>query len=302
MGMPINLTFLGTSQAIPTARRNHTALLLEYSGENILIDCGEGTQRQFRKAHLNPCKITRILITHWHGDHILGIPGLLQTLLMNGYNKKLCVYGPRGTNYYMRKIIELLVPYCKLNLEIHEVSEGKFLETKDFYIESLPLKHSEIPCNAYAFIEKEKTRLDKKKLRKLKIPNSPLISQLVQGKDIMINGKKIQAKNLVYKSEAKKVAIVFDTKLMPNCIKIAQDSDVLVSEAVYLNNEKELADLHEHLTAEQAGEIAKKSNSKALYLAHLSQRYDGSEKLILAEAKKKFKNTIIAEDLMNIQI
>jgi ribonuclease Z len=121
MSTPINVTFLGTSQAIPTAKRNHTAILVQYSGENILVDCGEGTQRQFRKAHINPCKLTKLLITHWHGDHILGIPGLFQTLLMNGYSRKLEIYGPKGTSYYIRKIIELLIPYCNLNLDIHEV-------------------------------------------------------------------------------------------------------------------------------------------------------------------------------------
>jgi len=299
--MKVPITFLGTSQAIPTARRNHTSILLQYSGDNILIDCGEGTQRQFRKAKINPCKITRLLITHWHGDHILGIPGLFQTLLMNGYNKKLCIYGPRGTNYYIKRIIELLVPYCNLDLEIHEVSEGKFLETKDFYIEALPMKHSNIPCNAYAFVEKEKVRLDRGKLKKLKLPNSPLLGELANGKDVEFNGKKIHAKDLIYKSPEKKIAIVLDTRINENCYRIAKNSDLLISEAVYLNDEKDLAELHEHLTAEQAGDIAKKSDSKMLYLSHLSQRYDGNEKLVLNEAKKKFKNTFIAEDLMNLE-
>lgn len=303
MGNPINITFLGTSQAIPTAKRNHTAILLQYSGENILIDCGEGTQRQFRKAKINPCKITRFLITHWHGDHILGIPGLLQTLIMNGYSKKLHIYGPRGTGYYMRKIIELFVPYCKIPMEIHEVSEGKFCETKEFIIESMPMKHSMIPCNAYAFSEKSKNRLDRAKLKKLKVPNSPLLADLARGKDITLeNGKKIKAKDILYHEKGKKVSIVLDTKLIQDCYKIAKDSDLLITEAVYLKDEAELADLHEHLTAEQAGDIAKKSNSKALYLSHLSQRYDGNEKLILNEAKKKFKNSFIAEDLMSVEI
>ncbi len=87
----IKITFLGTSDQIPSAKRNHTAILLTYKGENILVDCGEGTQRQFRKARLNPCKITRLLITHWHGDHVLGIPGLLKTLALSGYNKTLSI-------------------------------------------------------------------------------------------------------------------------------------------------------------------------------------------------------------------
>ncbi|HDZ60764.1 MAG TPA: MBL fold metallo-hydrolase, partial [Candidatus Pacearchaeota archaeon] len=102
--MTIKVTFLGTAASIPTVNRNHTSIHLNYQGENILIDCGEGTQRQFRKAGLNPCKITRILITHWHGDHVLGVPGLLQTLALTGYRKTLHIYGPKGTKQFLKKI------------------------------------------------------------------------------------------------------------------------------------------------------------------------------------------------------
>jgi len=296
-----NITFLGTSQAIPTAKRNHTSILVRYLNENILIDCGEGTQRQFRKAKLNPCKITRLLITHWHGDHILGIPGLLQTLLLNGYNKTLYIYGPRGTSYYMKNLIKLLVPYNKIPLVIKEVSKAKILETKDFIIESMPMTHG-IPANAYSIYQKPKLRLDKSKLKKLKLPSGPLIGKLQQGKSIRYKGKTISPKNLLYKTTPKKISIILDTKINPNCYKIAKNSDLVITEAVYLNKEKALAKLHEHLTAEQAGDIAKKSKSKQLVLSHLSQRYDNNEKLVLKEAKKKFKNTQIAHDLMNVEV
>jgi len=299
--MKIPITFLGTAQAIPTAKRNHTAVLLQHGGENILFDCGEGTQRQFRQAKINPCKLTRLVLTHWHGDHILGIPGLFQTLLLNGYSKTLHVYGPKGTKWHMKKILDLLVPYNKIPLVIKEVSSGKILETKDFIIESSPMTHSG-PCNAYSFREKTKIHIDKKKLSKLKIKNGKILGKLAQGKNIKVDGKTIKASTMTYKVEGKKIAVIFDTKTVPNCIKIAKDADLLISEAVYLNNEKDLARLHEHLTAEQVGEIAKKAKVKQLYIAHLSQRYDGNEKSILKEAHKKFKNTKIAEDLMQIEV
>ena len=153
----LKLTFLGTGSAIPTKRHNHPAMLLQYKDENILIDCGEGTQRQFRKAKLNPCKLTRILITHWHGDHILGIPGLLQTLALNNYPRVLHIYGPKGTERFMSLIQSLFIHQGKIKIEIHEVSQGKFLETSDFYIESFPMRHG-APCNAYRFVEKDKIR------------------------------------------------------------------------------------------------------------------------------------------------
>src|SRR3989344_3210899 len=130
----INITFLGTGNAVPTPKRNHTAILLQYKNENILIDCGEGTQRQFKIAEISPSKITRILITHWHGDHVLGLPGLLQTLAMQGYNKTLKLYGPKGTKHYMSLLQELV--HIKIPLEVYEVENQVFIDEKDFTIET----------------------------------------------------------------------------------------------------------------------------------------------------------------------
>jgi len=301
MTLNIPITFLGTGHAVPTARRNHSAILMQYKDENILIDCGEGTQRQFRKAKLNPCKLTRLLITHWHGDHILGIPGLLQTLALNNYNRTLHIYGPRGTKTYMERIMSMFVYVGKIKVEIHEIDQGLFLETKDFTIESAKMEHL-APCLAYSFKEKDKTRLDRAKLKKLKLPNSPLLGDLQKGKDIEFEGKKIKAKQVTYFEKGKKITFILDTKINENCYKIAQNSDLLVTECVYLDAEKEHAAEYKHLTAEQAGDIAKKSKSKQLIMTHISQRYELIPKAILLETKKKFKNSQVAEDLMSLKI
>ena len=148
----INVTFLGTADSIPSAARNHSAILLTYYGENILIDCGEGTQRQFRKARLNPMKITRILITHWHSDHVLGLPGLLQTMNLSGYNKTLFIYGPKGTKSLLNSLLKLFAINPKFKIEVKEVN-GKFLDEKEFYLESKKMVHGTI-CNAYSFVKK----------------------------------------------------------------------------------------------------------------------------------------------------
>jgi len=298
--MKIPITFLGTSQAIPTDSRNHTSILLQYKNENILVDCGEGTQRQFRKLKLNPCSLTRLLITHWHGDHILGIPGLLQTLALNGYNRKLEIYGPKGTKFYMEKIMSMFVFIGKINYEIHEVLSGKIFENKDFYIETLPMIHGTL-CQSYSFVQKEKIRINKSKLSKFKL-KGPIIGQLAQGKDIVWNGKKIKAKDLIYQEQGKKITFILDTGINKNCVEIAKNSDLLISESTYTKLEAEEAVNYHHLTAHDAAEIAKKSNSKKLILTHISQRYDHKEYLISQEAKKVFKNTTIAEDLMKIEI
>ncbi|MBU0957886.1 MAG: ribonuclease Z [Nanoarchaeota archaeon] len=302
--MKINITFLGTSGQIPTASRNHTAILVQYNEENILIDCGEGTQRQFRKAKINPGKITKILITHWHGDHILGLPGLFQTLALNGYKKELEIYGPKGTSKYIKEILNIFKFKNKLKMKIKEITSGKVAETKDLLINSRPMNHG-APSLAYSIEEKEKIRIDKKKLAKLKIPNSKLIGQLAQGKNINLNGKTIKASDLTYKEPGKKLTIIMDTKTNPSIKTLAENSDLLICESTFLDNSdngKQLAEEYKHMTAKQAAQIAKSSKAKELILTHISQRYEHKDKLILKEAQSVFKNTKLAKDLMVVEI
>jgi len=297
--MKIPLTFLGTSQAIPTATRNHTSILMQYNEENILIDCGEGTQRQFRKLHLNPCKLTKILITHWHGDHVLGLPGLFQTLALNGYNKTLNIYGPKGTKKYINELFKIFLPVLKIKINIQEVS-GKFLDTPNYSITAYPLQHG-APTNGYMFEEKEKLRIDKSKLKKLKIEKKDLkkLTQLTQGKSIKLNNKTISPKQLTYKTETKKISFIFDTKLCPNLNKLAKDSDLAIIEGTYLD-EEDLAKEYGHMTITQSAKAAKQNKVKQLILTHISQRYEHKEKILEKTAKAIFKNSIIAHDKMKI--
>ena len=310
MAEKINITFLGTGSAIPTARRNHPATLLKYKAENILVDCGEGTQRQFRKAHLNPCKITKILISHWHGDHVLGLPGLLQTLNLNGYNGELIIYGPKGSK---RKFQEMVSPYLgfywnvnkkndgNFNIIVKEVSSGIIFDSDGFFIEAVEMEH-DCPTVAYSFVVKEKKRLDKEKLEKLKIPNSPLIGELVKGKVVEINGKKVDGKKLMYVEPSRKVTFLMDTRMCNSAVKLAKGSDVLISEATHSVEEQEVATKYGHLSSVDAATIAKKAKVKALVLIHLSQRYEAVPKIIWGEAIKVFKDTIIPEDLEDVEL
>jgi len=288
--MKIPIIFLGTGQAIPTAKRNHPSIFLQYKNESFLIDCGEGTQRQFRRLSLNPCKLTKLLITHWHGDHMLGIPGLLQTLALNGYKRKLEIYGPKGTEFFIKKIMSMFVFQGKINYEVREVT-GKFFENKDFCLEAESMKHTS-PCLSYSFVEKDKLRIDKRKLKKLKIKGK-IVGELARGKDIVWQGKKILAKDLTFKQKGKKITIILDT---------AKDSDLLICEATYIKQEEDLAQAYKHLTSSQAAGIAKKSKSRKLILTHISQRYENKERIILEEARKIFKNSFLVEDLEKIEI
>jgi len=303
MAEKIKLTFLGTGSAIPTARRNHLAMLLQFKAENILIDCGEGAQRQFRKAKMNPCKITKILISHWHGDHVLGLPGLLQTLNLNGYNGELVIYGPKGSKQKFQEMIAPYLPNRGMNYDIvvKEVGPGVVFENDEFVIEAADVDH-DCPALAYSFVVKEKVRLDKDMLKKLKLPNSPLIGELTKGKTVEIDGKKIDGKKLMYTEPARKVSFVLDTRMNGGLAKFAKGADVLVSEATHSVEAQDVASDHGHLSSVDAANIAKKAKTKKLILIHLSQRYDEIPKVILSEAKKVFRDVSVVEDLDKLEL
>ena len=303
MAERIELTFLGTGSAIPTRRRNHLAMLLKYKAENILIDCGEGTQRQFRKAGLNPCKIMRILITHWHGDHVFGLPGILNTLRLNGYNRKLEIYGPKGTKEWVRKYLDLVGKRGEdLDLKVSEIKSGIIFDEGEYFVEAKEMDH-DCPAVGYSFVVREKSRLDTGKLKKLKIPNSPLIAELAKGKVIEIDGKKVDGKKLLYKEVRRKVSFVMDTRYNENAVKLARGADLLVCEATFSKKESgELLENRAHLSSVEAAGIAKKAKVEGLALVHLSQRYEGIPKIILEEAREVFENVIIPEDLDRVEL
>tara|TARA_Y100000310_G_C20541098_1_gene743334 strand:+ start:95 stop:994 length:900 start_codon:yes stop_codon:yes gene_type:complete len=296
----ITITFLGTGNAIPTKKRNHTAIHLALANESILVDCGEGTQRQFRFTEVKPTKLSRLLLTHWHGDHILGLPGLFQTLAMNGYSKTLHIYGPRRTKEKLA-LIEVLHKDIKISYTASDCQPNIIEDQNKFKITAHEVFHG-CPALAYTIELKDQTRIDKAKLKKLKIPHGPHIRQLQLGKDITLDGKKIKSKDLTYIDKGKKVTIILDTEFSPKLVKAAKDSDLLICESTFSKSEEKEAKSHKHLTAEQAAKIAKLSKSKKLILTHISQRYELKLKDLLAEAKKVFKNTEIAKDFDKIEI
>lgn len=302
MTQKVHLTFLGTSDAIPTKERNHSAFLLSYADENILFDCGEGTQRQFRKADLNPCKVTKLLISHWHGDHVLGIPGLLQTLAFSGYNKDLEIFGPRGTKKFIEEMFKIFAFSGKLNYKVHEIErEGKFFENEDFILSSKKLNHG-TPSLGYCFEIKDKLRIDAGKLKKSKIPSGKHIAELKNGKDIIFDGKKYKAKDFTYGEEGKKICFVYDTGFFSEIKDFVKDADCLVIESTFSEDREDLAKEYHHLTVKQSAEIAKKANVKKLFLTHISQRYSKTPEIILKQAKKVFKNSETPNDLTKVEL
>jgi len=298
----MKLKFLGTSSMLPTKNRNTTAILINHNGDNILIDCGEGTQRQLRKANISPTKITKLLITHWHGDHVLGIPGLLESLAKLGYNKTLKIYGPRGTKKFFREMYNVFIRQCnKIDMEIKEITKnGKILDEKGITISALKLDHTST-CYGYSIQEKDRRRINLKHTKKFGLTKHPLLGKLQQGKTITYQGKKITPKEGTTLIPGKKITVCLDTKSTKSMIKFAENSDILVSEATLSNELEKEARMYKHMTPKHAAEIAKKAKAKKLIMTHISQRYK-DPKTLEKEAKKTFKNTVTAKDLDEFEI
>ena len=297
----IQIVFLGTGSMIPTVSRNHNSIFFKYKDRNFLVDCGEGTQRQIRKAKLNLCEITDILITHTHGDHILGLSGLLHTMSKSGYEKELMIYCPKNSSDVIKKFLEITGVHG-IQYKIVEVN-GKFIENNYFSISALPLDH-DVNCNGYMFEEKDRNKINMKKLSKLKLEGKD-IGKLVAGKNVKVNGKLIKYKDVTSMEKGRKVSFVFDTKLCANVNRLVKNSDVSVVEGVFLGDAKrgkEMSEKYKHMTLQDAVKAGKKGKVKDLIISHISQRYEFKDKILLKEAKKIFKDVKIAKDFMKVNI
>ena len=186
----MEILFLGTSSMVPTKERNHSGILISYKNENILVDCGEGIQRQMKIAGAKLTKITKILISHWHGDHVLGIPGLMQSMSASGYNRKLQIYGPVGTKKFMEKMLDVFAFDNKIDFGVNEVKDGKFFQNEDFVLKAKELKHN-VPTLGYSLTEKDRRKIDIKYIKKIGIPIGPLLGKLQKGESIVWKGKKV---------------------------------------------------------------------------------------------------------------
>ena len=299
----LRIIFLGTGGSWPTIKRNVTSIAVKRGSEIILFDCGEGTQRQFQKSKLSYMQISKIFITHFHGDHFLGIPGLIQTMQLNDREKPLYVYGPKGMNKIIEQLSSLGYFKPKYNIISEEVKDGDILDFKEYTIKVLKVKHG-IPAIAYCLEEKKRPgKFNKTKALKLGIPEGPLFSKLQNGNTIELkNGKKIKP-NMVLgpPRKGRKIVISGDTKPLDEMINFSKNADILIHEATFDSNFEDVAGEYGHTTAAQAAEIAKKSNVGKLFLSHISPRYLDNH-IIENEAKIIFKNTIVPKDFQEFDI
>ncbi len=300
----MKITFLGTSGMVPTKERNVQSIYIDYQGEGILLDCGEGTQRQITLAGLNAQKIKTILISHWHGDHVSGLVGLLQTLgNFSADGKKIRLFGPKGTKEHLDHTMKSCIFENKLELEVTELEpEGlkPFFENNEFILEAVRLEHS-VPCIGYSFVKKERRKMDSKKLGERGIKQGPMIGKLQSGESVEVDGVVVHPDEVSSLEPSHRVSFIFDTQVCDACFDLAEGADLLVSEAVYKNDLENKAIEYKHMTALQAAQVASRSGVDELILTHFSQRYKDVAELE-EEAKTVFPNTRCAFDFMNVDL
>ena len=301
--MSLRITFLGTAASIPTKTRALSAVVLKREGELFLFDCGEGVQRQMITAKIGFNRKTRIFITHMHGDHILGLPGLLQTMSLLGRDKPLQIYGPQGIAEFIDAIKRTVKFALKFPVEVYEIEDGLIVEEKEYEIRSAWAEHS-VPSLAYALIEKPRPgRFNPERAISLGVPKGPLWSRLQRGENVQLpDGRTIKPSDVLGPPRrGRKIVYVGDTRPSNAIADFAFGADVLIHEATFADDLAERAEEDMHSTPSGAALIAKKAKVELLVLTHISARY-GDPKVLLEEAKKNFPNVLVAEDYMSIDV
>jgi ribonuclease Z len=290
-----DLTILGCSSQQPTRTRNHGAYLVRWNDEGLLFDPGEGTQRQFIFANVAPTCVTRIFVSHFHGDHCLGLGSMLMRLNLDKVTHPIHCYYPASGKVYFDRLRFGCIYHENINVVEHPVIEDGIVDEDDnFIIEARFLEHG-IENVGWRVQEKESRKFDRKKLEEAGI-RGPLVRKLEDEGKIEINGKIVKLDQVSTIRPGDAVAVVIDTVYCEPAIEIAKGARLLLCESTYLERHKQLAQEHHHLTAKQAAEIAKRAGVQELILTHYSARYQDLQEF-LDEATPIFPNTKVADDL-----
>ncbi len=298
----MKLVFLGTSGAQPTENRGLSCICLVRDGEILMFDAGESAQNSFLKSGLGWNKKMKIFVTHLHGDHCIGILGLLQTMTMQHRTESLEIYGPKGIDEFISANIKVLNFGLSYPIMISTIDEGKVLDSKFYSIYACKASHS-VTTYSYRFDEKDKPgRFNLDKAKSLGIPEGIMWNKLQNGEQIEVGGKIITPDQVLgEKRPGKKIGISGDTMPIEELEKFFENCDYLVFDSTFLDELKEKAIETRHSTAKQAASLGKIENLKNLILTHFSARYK-DETLHLEEAKQIHDFVITAKDLLEIEI
>lgn len=301
----MELTFLGTSAGVPTRTRNMTSIVLNLqqptAAEVWLFDCGEGTQHQFLHTALHPGKLNKIFITHLHGDHLFGLPGLLCSRSMQGNSLPLTLYGPKGLREFVEVALRLSGSWTDYPLDIVEIAPGLILDDAGYRVTAWPLNHP-VECYGYRIEEHDKPgTLDAARLIADGVPSGPLFQQLKQGLSVeLADGRIVDGRRyLGPTTPGKKLAIFGDTAPCAAALELAQGVDVMIHETTLEQAMAEKANARGHSSSQQAAALARDAGVGTFIATHFSSRYDlqGCQRL-LAECREIFPQTLLAEDFM----
>lgn len=311
--MPVEITFLGTGSGAPTRARNvsGTALHLPQRGEWWLFDCGEGTQHQIlRVSHVRLSQLTRIFLTHLHGDHLFGLPGLLASrALAQGGSSPITIYGPEGVEVWLKATLRASGMRFGFPVQIVVVRPGLVVDEGEFLVTAAPVRHR-IEAYAYAVQERDQPgRFDVEAAKRLGIAPGPLYGRLKSGETVTLDdGRVVDGTTLVGPPRpGRRVVFSGDTGPSPELVALAEGADLLVHEATYAEADRPLADRAAHATALVAAQAAQAARVRALVLTHFSARYESGEapvnlETLLTEARAIFPETRLAHDLLRLSV
>jgi len=302
--MSLQVVFLGTSGSVPTTQRGLPAIAVQRKGELILLDCGEGVQRQMIQAGLGFHRKMKAFITHLHGDHVLGLPGLFQTMSLLDRKRKLEIYGPPGTEAFVNAIQQTVQFTLTFPIEVSEIRDaGLVCEEKEYEVYATWADHV-IPSLAYALSEKPRPgKFYPERAKSFGIPEGPLWSKLQQGSAVRLsNGRVVKPEEVMGPPrQGRKIVYTGDTRPWKGLVRFAEGADLLIHDATFDDELWERAREDGHSTPSQASETAKEARVKRLVLTHISARYK-DHGLLLEQARKVFPHVDVAEDFMKIEL
>ena len=299
----LNVIFLGTAGSLPTPERNPSAVLINREGELILFDCGEGTQRQMMRARTGMMRLNYIFLTHLHADHILGIPGLLETMAFQDRKNPLTIAGPIRTVELVERFNSLGYYFRNFEVKAMELAPGDVIEMAGYKVKAIETFHS-IPSLGYCLEEDQRLgRFNRDDAIALGISPGPMFGQLQQGQAVEVNGRLIKPDQVMGQPRpGRKIVYTGDTRPCQQVELASKNADLLIHDAALAEDLAAWAQETRHSTAQEAAQLASRSNVRQLILTHISSRYSQDITPLIEEAKRFFENTIVAEDLMNIEI